>query len=163
MAESLAERVAQFRTELKALIVESLKVKLEKVDIGDAIWLELQTSLDYAEGYLKSALDEAQRERDTYWYKQVDDIHGPTGQSVVERWLLAYQNGEAKLGDCRGIVENIARKVSDEARLEEAKWFHKLWESYGEKGNHTVGTPMANVCHICKRIADLEARVGRKP
>jgi len=46
------------------------------------------------------------------------DVHGPAGQAIVEKWLLAYQHGEAKEGDCKGIMENIKRESWDAARRE---------------------------------------------
>lgn len=44
------------------------------------------------------------------------DVHGPSAQAIIERWLIAYGQGEARAGDCKGILERYVDESIESIR-----------------------------------------------
>lgn len=51
------------------------------------------------------------------------DPHNPTGQAIIEQWLLAAERGEARPGDCLGILQRMMQGTWTTERPTEAGWY----------------------------------------
>lgn len=70
---------------------------------------------------------------------RLKDPHGPDAQAVIERWLITFAQGEAKPGDCQGIlqrfIEEAARGAEESQRATITRLEGALKEFTVEKVN----------------------------
>ena len=148
----LLEAIRQGEEELRLVSEQRdllVREGLRRFDQAMEILTRLENT-DAADAVAKLVACEAERDAARREAEAAKDEHGPAGQAIVERWLIAYKAGQARPGDCKTILDVLlgerdclAKALREYLDDHDAKWETALIERGAMCPCHTCSTARA--------------------